>query len=144
MVLTDVKLRLFVSKWFQVLFHRGQPPTFHLSLTVLVHYRWYWLFSLTGQFRWIPARLSCPTVLKKSNKERKFILEYGTITLYGSPFQGDSFNNLPKCSPSANTSLSNKLLNEVLPTLNPCNTNHKDWFRLFPFRSPLLREWENP
>ena len=39
-------LRLFVSKWFQVLFHRGQPPTFHLSLTVLVHYRWYWLFSL--------------------------------------------------------------------------------------------------
>ena len=32
-------LRLFVSKWFQVLFHRGQPPTFHLSLTVLVHYR---------------------------------------------------------------------------------------------------------
>ena len=33
------ELRLFVSKWFQVLFHRGQPPTFHLSLTVLVHYR---------------------------------------------------------------------------------------------------------
>ena len=34
-----LRLRLFVSKWFQVLFHRGQPPTFHLSLTVLVHYR---------------------------------------------------------------------------------------------------------
>ncbi len=32
-------LPLFVSKWFQVLFHRGHPPAFHLSLTVLVHYR---------------------------------------------------------------------------------------------------------
>jgi len=39
-------LRLFVSKWFQVLFHRGQPPTFHLSLTVLVHYRSQKVFSL--------------------------------------------------------------------------------------------------
>ena len=34
------------------------------------------------------------------NKERKIILEYGTITLYGSSFQSDSFNKLPKCSPS--------------------------------------------
>jgi len=33
------RLRLFVSKWFQVLFHRGHPPAFHLSLTVLIHYR---------------------------------------------------------------------------------------------------------
>ena len=30
----------------------------------------------------------------QSNKERKIILEYGTITLYGAPFQGASFNNL--------------------------------------------------
>ena len=29
----------------------------------------------------------------KSNKERKVILEYGAITLYGAPFQGASFNN---------------------------------------------------
>ena len=40
------RLQLFVSKWFQVLFHRPQRPTFNLSLTVLVHYRWYWVFSL--------------------------------------------------------------------------------------------------
>ena len=32
-------LPLFVSKWFQVLFHRPQRAAFHLSLTVLVHYR---------------------------------------------------------------------------------------------------------
>ncbi len=35
----EAGLRLFVSKWFQVLFHRDHLPTFHLSLTVLVHYR---------------------------------------------------------------------------------------------------------
>ncbi len=33
------RLQLFVSKWFQVLFHRALRPTFNLSLTVLVHYR---------------------------------------------------------------------------------------------------------
>ena len=32
-------LRPLVSAWFQVLFHPGTPGTFHLSLTVLVHYR---------------------------------------------------------------------------------------------------------
>ena len=33
------RLRLFVSIWFQVLFHLPQRDAFHLSLTVLVHYR---------------------------------------------------------------------------------------------------------
>ena len=32
-------LRVLVSIWFQVLFHRPQRAAFHLSLTVLVHYR---------------------------------------------------------------------------------------------------------
>ena len=32
-------LSLFVSQWFQVLFHSPRRGTFHLSLTVLVHYR---------------------------------------------------------------------------------------------------------
>jgi len=27
------------ARWFQVLFHRPHRATFHLSLTVLVHYR---------------------------------------------------------------------------------------------------------
>ena len=30
---------LLWARWFQVLFHRDHLPTFHLSLTVLVHYR---------------------------------------------------------------------------------------------------------
>jgi hypothetical protein len=40
--------RVLVSIWFQVLFHRLRQPAFHLSLTVLVHYRSQDVFSLTG------------------------------------------------------------------------------------------------
>jgi len=40
-----------LARWFQVLFHRDHLPAFHLSLTVLVHYRWDWVFSL-GQLVW--------------------------------------------------------------------------------------------
>ena len=126
----------------------------------------------------------CP----QSNKERKVILEYGAITLYGAPFQGASFNNLPKWSPSAVTiyfltiqkinnapdvkpiqplvshlNLKMKILcalEWLAKTIGFCwsNTEHlgpaflskahnllkrSKWetkFRLFPFRSPLLRE----
>jgi hypothetical protein len=35
----DIGLRPFVSYWFQVLFHSPNRGSFHLSLTVLVHYR---------------------------------------------------------------------------------------------------------
>ena len=34
-----IALPLLVGKWFQVLFHSPNRSTFHLSLTVLVHYR---------------------------------------------------------------------------------------------------------
>jgi len=37
---------LFVSVWFQDLFHRPHRAAFHLSLTVLVHYRSQKVFSL--------------------------------------------------------------------------------------------------
>ena len=42
-----------VSVWFQELFHSLVQGTFHLSLTVLVHYRSLDVFSLTGWFRQI-------------------------------------------------------------------------------------------
>ena len=41
------RLRVLVGIWFQVLFHRPNRATFHLSLTVLVHYRSSNVFSLT-------------------------------------------------------------------------------------------------
>jgi len=40
------KLWLFVSRQFQVLFHWVSHPSFNLSLTVLVHYRSFQVFSL--------------------------------------------------------------------------------------------------
>ena len=35
----NARLRLILSIWFQVLFHPPNRSAFHLSLTVLVHYR---------------------------------------------------------------------------------------------------------
>ncbi len=40
------ELSLFVSRWFQILFHWVFHPSFHLSLAVLVHYRSCLVFSL--------------------------------------------------------------------------------------------------
>ena len=40
-------LSLFVGIWFQLLFHSPHRGAFHLSLTVLVHYRSLKVFSLT-------------------------------------------------------------------------------------------------
>ena len=42
----NFRLPLFVSAWFQILFHRPQRAAFHLSLVVLVHYRSLKVFSL--------------------------------------------------------------------------------------------------
>ena len=46
-------LRPLVSVWFQVLFHSPSRRSFHLSLTVLVHYRSQAVFSLAGWCRLI-------------------------------------------------------------------------------------------
>ena len=48
-------LSRFVRKQLQVLFHWVSHPSFRLSLTVLVHYRSAFLFSLRGWFPWIPT-----------------------------------------------------------------------------------------
>ena len=57
-------LRLFVSLWFQVLFHSPHRGTFHLSLTVLVHYRSPNVFSLGEWSPQLPTGLACPVVLR--------------------------------------------------------------------------------
>ena len=56
-----------VGKWFQVLFQRPHRPAFHLSLTVLVHYRSSKVFSLTRQYSQIHSRYSGLELLKKRN-----------------------------------------------------------------------------
>ena len=55
-----------VSTRFQVLFHSGYPGSFHLSLTVLVHYRSPKVFSLGEWSPLLPTGLACPVVLKLS------------------------------------------------------------------------------
>ena len=61
---TPLALQLLVSLRFQVLFHSPNRGTFHLSLTVLVHYRSPNVFSLGEWTPQIPAGLACPAVLR--------------------------------------------------------------------------------
>ena len=61
---TPLALRLLVSLRFQVLFHSPNRGTFHLSLTVLVHYRSPSVFSLGEWTPQIPTGLACPVVLR--------------------------------------------------------------------------------
>ena len=48
-------LRPSVSIRFQILFHSPNRGSFHLSLTVLVHYRWFQVFSLGWWSTQIPT-----------------------------------------------------------------------------------------
>ena len=63
-------LPLLVSTRFQVLFHSGYPGSFHLSLTVLVHYRSPKVFSLGEWTPLLPTGLACPVVLKLTDRSR--------------------------------------------------------------------------
>jgi hypothetical protein len=79
---TLLALRPLVGQWFQVLFHSPHRGAFHLSLTVLVHYRSQSVFSL-GE--WSPQ---FPTGLHGSGGTQEHSLGfpafvYGTITLFG-------------------------------------------------------------
>jgi hypothetical protein len=65
-------LQLIVSLRFQVLFHSPNRGTFHLSLTVLVHYRSPSVFSLGEWTPQIPAGLACPAVLRYLTKVIRF------------------------------------------------------------------------
>lgn len=56
-------LRPLVSARFQILFHSPRRGAFHLSVTVLVHYRSSSVFSLGGWTPHLPTGLACPAVL---------------------------------------------------------------------------------
>jgi hypothetical protein len=82
----SIALRLFVSIRFQVLFHSPNRGAFHLSLTVLVHYRSPKVFSLGRWTSLLPTGLACPVVLKVF-AEVWFSFIYRTVTFCGRPFQ---------------------------------------------------------
>ena len=69
---TPLALRLLVGLRFQVLFHSPNRGTFHLSLTVLVHYRSPSVFSLGEWTPQIPTGLACPAVLRYLTEDDQF------------------------------------------------------------------------
>jgi hypothetical protein len=70
----SIALRLLVGLRFQVLFHSPHWGTFHLSLTVLVHYRSPDVFSLGEWTPQLPAGLACPAVLRYPTGDKRFSL----------------------------------------------------------------------
>jgi hypothetical protein len=66
-------------------FHSPNRGSFHLSLTVLVHYRSPRVFSLERWSSLLPTGLACPVVLRVIGKSLNSFA-YGALTLYGRPF----------------------------------------------------------
>ena len=65
---------------------------FHLSLTVLVHYRSLEVFSLRQWSDWFPTLETFRVVLESSDR-RLIAFAYRAITVYGGPFQAPSAND---------------------------------------------------
>ena len=109
---------------------------FHLSLTVLVHYRSLEVFSLGPWSARFPTLETFRVVLEDCDR-RLIDFAYRAITVYGGPFQAPSANDQffglrrgPAGPPSR--------LTTPFPQRLPPITRKR--FGLFPFRSPLLRE----
>jgi hypothetical protein len=116
-------------------FHSLNKGSFHLSLTVLVHYRSPRVFSLGRWASLLPTGLACPVVLKVTGRSR-VRFAYGCLTLCASPSQTILLQT------RFVTPRAYQFTQPGLTTL----TQHRHWttqlrkFGLFPFRSPLLRE----
>ena len=78
-------LRPVVSIRFQILFPSPCRGSFHLSLTVLVHYRSSDVFSLGRWTSQLPTELACSVVLRIP--PLRFAFVYGTLTLSGAASQ---------------------------------------------------------
>src|SRR3989442_6280928 len=108
---------------------------FHLSLTVLVHYRSLEVFSLRQWSDWFPTQETFRVVLEGSDR-RLIAFAYRAITVYGGPFPApsanDQFFGLRRGPPGPTSRLTTPLLQRLPPL-----TRQRVW--LFPFRSPLLR-----
>jgi hypothetical protein len=111
---------LFVDTWFQVLFHSPYRGSFHLSLTVLVHYR-----SVSSILPWrvVPPASNRVSRAPFYSGYPLTILgfDYRTFTFFGMPSQTFHLPFIAKCR-----------------SYNP--SEHAHWFGLLRFRSPLLAE----
>ena len=131
-------LRLVVGIRFQVLFHSPSGVLFTFPSR-------YWftighgiLFSLMPWSAQIPAGFLVPRRTWVHTPERPTNFVYRALTFFGSPFQDDSTIHRFFYSPS------DPQLTPYMPHYPCCTTTvvfiHADRFRLFPFRSPLLRK----
>ena len=97
---------------------------FHLSLTVLLHYRSRQLFSLGEWSPQLPTSLLVACGTQDASPLASTVLD-GIVTLSDRSFQ--------------NVGVVDAGLLLVLQPHDPC-LSHTSWFGLFPLRSPLLRE----
>ena len=119
-----IALQLIVGTQFQILFHSAHRGSFHLSLTVLVHYRSSSVFSLGKWASQLPTGFH---VSRGTQEPQRSLLtfRYGTVTPYGAPFQ-----MLP---------LVFRFLTPIVEVLQP-PASKLARFGLLRFRSPLLTE----
>ena len=122
--LMGIALRLIVGTQFQILFHSAHRRSFHLSLTVLVHYRSPNVFSLGWWSTRIPTRFLVPRGTQDT-RQRQSSFAYGTVTLCGLPFRI--------------VLLDNCFVTPYDRSYNPIALRR--WFGLLHFRSPLLAEY---
>ena len=131
-----VRLRLIVDQRFQVLFH--SPPgvlfTFPSRYSCTIgHLR---ILSLTRWSSQIHTGFHGPGATRVSVRRWSNFV-YGTLTPCGAPFQ-----NASTIQPFGN-SVTHQALRRTDPTTPEWQRRSAiapHWFRLFPFRSPLLRE----
>ena len=133
-----LELRLVVGTRFQVLFHSPSGVLFTFPSR-------YWftigrrsIFSLMPWSAEIPTRFHVPRGTRVHIPRSLTNFAYRAITYSGSPFQDDSTIN--KISYSS----SDPQLTPYMTHYPRCTTTvafiHAIGFRLFPFRSPLLRK----
>lgn len=116
-------LRPLVGTWFQGLFHSSVRGSFHLSLTVLVHYRSLESIQPYGMVPVDSYRISRVPHYSGYYRLRRVSYTGLSPSLASLSKLFYSCLAMPKCSPTT-------------PTLPK-----QHWFGLFPFRSPLL--WES-
>ncbi len=138
------------------LFHSPNRGSFHLSLTVLVRYRFLLVFSLTGWSRQIPTGFHVPRGTQVPFKSF-FSFVYKTFTFYGGSFPDPSTTKeicnsfiikdrwalQPPSQGSVirkqESGIYNLIFLDLTDPRSPI-TDPRPRFGLFPFRSPLLRE----
>jgi hypothetical protein len=80
-----------VGMWFQALFHSPPRGAFHLSLTVLVHYRSHGSrLALEGGPPSFTPGSSDPGATQELHHERPLAVAYRALTVSDAPFQGTS------------------------------------------------------